>query len=59
MEELFAKDRATGDGAEIAGDKLKRWANSPEKEREIGGIDKLVSHNEVSLVNFVDLDRVE
>lgn len=26
---------------------------------EIGGIDKLVSHNEVSLVNFVDLDRVE
>ncbi|KAL9252440.1 hypothetical protein AKJ16_DCAP01067 [Drosera capensis] len=56
LEELWAKDLATEEGAEIAKEKLKRWNDFSEKEVTIGDIDNLVSQNRVSLDNYYDLE---
>jgi hypothetical protein len=48
MAQLWAKDRATGDHAETAKEKRARYATPT----TIGGIDLMVSQNEVSLENF-------
>ena len=48
MTQLWAKDRAKGDHAEIAKEKRARYATSI----MIDEIDNLVSQNEVSLENF-------
>uniref|UniRef100_A0A2N9EF71 Uncharacterized protein n=1 Tax=Fagus sylvatica TaxID=28930 RepID=A0A2N9EF71_FAGSY len=48
MAQLWAKDKATGDHAEIAKEKRARYATST----TIDGIDLMVSQNKVSLENF-------
>ncbi|KAA8521825.1 hypothetical protein F0562_012504 [Nyssa sinensis] len=57
--EMFAKDRATGAGAETAKEKRRRWVSSTSEDplESIHNIDQLVSQNEVTLENFIcDLD---
>nr|XP_027083790.1 uncharacterized protein LOC113706101 [Coffea arabica] len=54
LEELFAKDRATGQGAKIAREKRMRWMNEPNgvQFESIIKIDDMLSQNEISLENF-------
>ncbi|KAA8548198.1 hypothetical protein F0562_004541 [Nyssa sinensis] len=57
--EMFAKDTATGAGAETAKEKRRRWVSSTSEDplESIHNIDQLVSQNEVTLENFIcDLD---
>ncbi|KAA8544664.1 hypothetical protein F0562_019489 [Nyssa sinensis] len=59
LSEMFAKDRATGAGAETAKEKRRRWVSSTSEDplESIHNIDQLVSQNEVTLENFIcDLD---
>nr|XP_027066631.1 uncharacterized protein LOC113692418 [Coffea arabica] len=54
LEELFAKDRATGQGAETAKETRNRWANEPndaELESFID-VDRLLSQNEITIESF-------
>ncbi|XP_027169480.1 uncharacterized protein LOC113769246 [Coffea eugenioides] len=54
LEELFAKDRAIGQGAETAKEKRMRWMNEPNgvQFESIIEIDDMLSQNEISLENF-------
>ncbi|XP_071932568.1 uncharacterized protein [Coffea arabica] len=54
LEELFAKDRATGQGDETAKEKRMRWMNEPNgvQFESIIEIDDMLCQNEISLENF-------
>ncbi|KAL3524671.1 hypothetical protein ACH5RR_013043 [Cinchona calisaya] len=54
LEELFAKDRAMGQGAKTAKEKHKCWISEPNGMHleSIVDIDQLLSHNQISLENF-------
>ncbi|KAG6514380.1 hypothetical protein ZIOFF_024733 [Zingiber officinale] len=54
LEELFAKDRATGEDAEIAKEKRKRWMNETNgvQVESIIDIDRMVCEKEISLEDF-------
>ncbi|KAK1560334.1 hypothetical protein Q3G72_025424 [Acer saccharum] len=55
--DLFAKDRATGAGVEIAKEKCKRWdSGSGDDYETLEGIDKLLSQNEVTLESVAHMD---
>ncbi|KAL6584131.1 hypothetical protein OROMI_003420 [Orobanche minor] len=61
LEELFAKDRATGEGAETAKEKKHRWAKAnsvcDDNMETIDDTDNQISRNEYNLESFsVDLD---
>ncbi|KAI5673941.1 hypothetical protein M9H77_14305 [Catharanthus roseus] len=59
LEELFTKDRATGEGSMTAKEKCKRWAYE-DVGKEAGGIDEidmLVEQNEVTLKSFANTQR--
>ena len=56
LEELFAKDRATGEGAETAKEKRRRWANSVD-ENNIESIDDGVANDEIRLESFINFDE--
>ncbi|KAL7219838.1 hypothetical protein ACSBR2_012825 [Camellia fascicularis] len=62
LAEIYGKDRATGVGAEISKEKVRRWANSSNNDHvdRIEVIDELVHQNEANLESFnlVDEDVV-
>ncbi|KAH7865857.1 hypothetical protein Vadar_012175 [Vaccinium darrowii] len=61
LAEIFGKDRATGEGAETAKEKLRRWSNSTidVPTDTIEGIDHMVSQNEATLESFINLDELD
>ncbi|KAK2640665.1 hypothetical protein Ddye_028460 [Dipteronia dyeriana] len=55
--DLFAKDRATGAGAETTKEKRKGWENGSGDDYEtIEGIDQILSQNEVTLESVAHMD---
>ncbi|KAF7135105.1 hypothetical protein RHSIM_Rhsim08G0135500 [Rhododendron simsii] len=61
LAEIFEKDRANGEGAEIAKEKLRRWFNSTTDAptNTIESVDHMVSQNEATLENYINLDEVD
>ncbi|KAI5671947.1 hypothetical protein M9H77_12311 [Catharanthus roseus] len=59
MDEPFAKDRATGEGATTAKEKRKRWENKENGQQvnSIDEIDHLVSQNVIELEEFAATPR--
>lgn len=61
LAEIFGKDRANGEGAETAKEKLRRWSNSTTDAPTdtIESVDHMVSQNEATLENYINLDEVD
>lgn len=60
LEELFAKDRATGFGAETTKEAHNRWANE-QPEVELGSfidVERLLSQNDITLECFDNVTKV-
>ncbi|KAG5529399.1 hypothetical protein RHGRI_029951 [Rhododendron griersonianum] len=61
LAKIFGKDRANGEGAETAKEKLRRRSNSTTDTPTdtIESVDHMVSQNEATLENYINLDEVD